>query len=129
MNGLTKEKVMSLTEEGKTNYIKNKTNKSTFEIVFFNIFTYFNGIFLIISLLLIFIGAIKNLTFLPVIVTNVLIGIFQQLKAKKILDDLALLDVCDYTVIRDGKEEVVYSNDLVLGDLVFSKKKKKVRVS
>lgn len=118
MNGLTKEKVMSLTEEGKTNYIKNKTNKSTFEIVFFNIFTYFNGIFLIISLLLIFIGAIKNLTFLPVIVTNVLIGIFQQLKAQKILDDLALLDVCDYTVIRDGKEEVVSSNDLVLGDLV-----------
>ena len=39
VNGLTKEKVMSLTEEGKTNYIKNKTNKSTFEIVFFNIFT------------------------------------------------------------------------------------------
>ena len=46
MNGLTKEEVMTLTEEGKTNYIKNKTNKSTFEIVFFNIFTYFNGIFL-----------------------------------------------------------------------------------
>ena len=60
----------------------------------------------------------KSLTFLPIIVANTALGIAQQLYAKKVLDKLALLDVSEYTVIRDGKDVKVPSGKLVLGDVI-----------
>lgn len=54
-----------------------------------------------------------------IIVINVLIGIFQQIKSKIILDKLSLLDKNEYIVIRDGKEEKIDSDNLVEGDLVI----------
>ena len=116
--GLTKEEVLELTKNGKTNYIKNSASKSSLEIVASNLFTYFNLIFLILAILIIVGGVFKNLMFLPVVIINLIIGIIQQLKSKRILDKLALLDESSYVVIRDGKEEKVYSKDLVLGDIV-----------
>ena len=116
--GLTKLEVEELISNGKINTIKCKTDKTVLEIISSNVFTYFNLIFLILALLLIIVGAFKNLLFLPVVISNTLIGIYQQLKAKKILDELALLDIREYIVIRDYKEEKLSSNELVLGDLV-----------
>jgi len=116
--GLTKEEVIKLTSEGKTNYIKNKASKSSLEIVLSNILTYFNLIFLILSILILFSGNFKNLMFLPVIIINILIGIFQQIKSKRILDKLALLDISKYKTIRDSKEIDVLSTELVLGDII-----------
>ena len=118
IKGLTKEDVIKYTNECKTNYIKNSSSKSVLEIIISNLFTYFNFIFLVLSILVIISGHYKNLMFLPVVIINLLIGIFQQLKSKKVLDQLALLDESDYTVIRDGKEEKVLSKDLVLNDIV-----------
>lgn len=119
--GLTKLEVEELTNEGKINNIKNKTNKTILEIISSNLFTYFNLIFAILAMLLILVGAFKNLLFLPVVIANVLIGIFQQIKAKRILDELALLDIAEYTVIREDKKEHILSTELVLGDLVILK--------
>ena len=116
--GLTSEEVLELTKQGKTNYVKNKASKSSLEIVCSCIFTYFNGIFAFLAVLIIIAGSFKSLIFLPVIIINILIGIYQQIKSKRILDKLALLDNSKYTVIRDGKEEIVISNNLVLGDIV-----------
>ena len=116
--GLTSEEVTILTEEGKTNYIKSKASKSVMEIILSNTITYFNGIFVVLGILLVIGGAYKSLIFLPLVIVNTLIGIFQQLKAKKILDKLALLDNSKYFVIRDGKEKKVLSTDLVLGDII-----------
>ena len=103
--GLTKGEVERLTKEGKTNYIKNKADKSYAEIVFSNVFTYFNGIFTLLAVLLIIGGAFKGLVFLPVVVINIIIGIFQQFRSKRVLDKLALLDESKYIVVRDGIEE------------------------
>lgn len=116
--GLTSKEVERMVEKGKTNYIENKASKSSKEIVFSNIFTYFNLIFAIITVLLVTTGAFRNLTFLPVVLANIIIGIFQQLRSKKVLDKLALLDVSEYTTIRDGVEVKVNSNELVLGDVI-----------
>ena len=116
--GLSKDEVLRLTKEGKTNYIKSKASKSSLEIVLSNLLTYFNGIFTILAVLLIIGGAFKNLIFLPVVIINIFIGIFQQLRSKKVLDKLALLDESKYIVIRDGKEEEVASTKLVLGDII-----------
>ena len=83
-----------------------------------NVFTYFNGIFVLLAILLIIARSYKNLSFLPVVVANTVIGIVQQLRSKKALDKLALLDVSEYVVIRDGEEQSVASDALVLDDLV-----------
>ena len=116
--GLTLIEVKKLTKEGKVNYIENNCSKSVKEIIHENIFTYFNGIFAFIALILVIAGSYKNLTFLPVVIANTLIGIIQQLRSKKVLDNLALLDVSEYTAIRDSQEVRVASDKLVLGDVI-----------
>ena len=118
VKGLTIKEVEKLTKEGKTNKVKNKTSKSIPQIILSNLFTYFNGIFLGLAILLIYAGAYKNLVILVVVVINVLIGIVQQIRSKLVLDKLALLDVSEYVVVRDGKEEKISSSNLVLGDFI-----------
>ena len=116
--GITSEEAVRLAREGKANVVPSKSNDSVGRIVFRTVFTYFNGIFALLAVLVIIAGSYKSLTFLPVIIANTIIGIVQQLRAKKVLDELALLDVSEYTAIRDGKDERVASDKLVLGDLV-----------
>ena len=105
-------------KQGKTNYVKRQSNQTYLSIFVKNIFTYFNFIFALISILLILAGAYRNLTFLPVVIANILIGIFQQIRSKIVLDKLSLLDKTEYYVLRDGKEVKVTMEELVLGDLV-----------
>ena len=95
-----------------------KTNK---EIIHDNLFTYFNLIFLILAILLILVGSFRSLTFLPVIIINTLIGIYQEIKAKKILSELTVLNAPRATVIRDGKKQKIEAEDLVLDDIVIFK--------
>ena len=118
VNGLTNREVEEKIVLGKVNKINFKTSESISTIIKKNIFTYFNAIFMILAILVTFAGAFRNLTFLIVVTINVLIGIFQQIRSKKVLDELSLLDKCKYSVIRDNKEVVVYSDELVEGDYV-----------
>ena len=118
VNGLTNREVEEKIALGKVNKINFETSESISIIIKKNIFTYFNVIFMILAILVIFAGAYRNLTFLIVVTINVLIGIFQQIRSKKVLDELSLLDKCKYNVIRDNKEVVVYSDELVEGDYV-----------
>ena len=116
--GLTSQEAAQLARDGKANVVPSKSNDSVGRIVARNVFTYFNGIFALLTVLVIIAGSFKSLTFLPVIIANTIIGIVQQLRAKKVLDELALLDVSEYTAIRDGKDVRVAADALVLGDLV-----------
>ena len=118
VSGLTNREVEEKILFGKVNKINFKTSESISTIIKKNIFTYFNVIFIILAILVIFAGTYRNLTFLIVVTINVLIGIFQQIRSKKVLDELSLLDKCKYNVIRDNKEVVVYSDELVEGDYV-----------
>ncbi len=118
VSGLTNREVEEKIVLGKVNKINFKTSESISTIIKKNIFTYFNVIFMILAILVVFAGAYRNLTFLIVVTINVLIGIFQQIRSKKVLDELSLLDKCKYSVIRDNKEVVVYSDELVEGDYV-----------
>lgn len=118
INGLTNREVEEKIALGKVNKINFETGESISTIIKKNIFTYFNVIFMILAILVIFAGAFRNLTFLIVVTINVLIGIFQQIRSKMVLDKLSLLDKCKYSVIRDNKEVVVYSDELVEGDYV-----------
>ena len=118
MEGLSTNDVMRLVQEGKTNAMPTKSSMSTARIIASNVFTYFNAIFVGLAVLLVAAGSFKSLTFLPVVIANMVIGIIQQLRSKKVLDELALLDVSNYVAIRDGVDVMVASDALVLGDLV-----------
>lgn len=89
------------------------------DIVKENVFTYFNLIFLIIAILLCVVGAFRDLTFLPIIIANTCIGIFQEWRSKKTLDKLTILSSPKTRVVRDGKEEILPAELLVLDDLVI----------
>ncbi|MBR3160495.1 MAG: HAD-IC family P-type ATPase [Atopobiaceae bacterium] len=116
--GITSEEAIRLAKQGKANVVSSKTDLSVGSIIARNVFTYFNAIFALLAVLVIIAGSYKSLIFLPVVIANTVIGIVQQLRAKKVLDKLALLDVSEYTAIRDGQDTSVTSDALVLGDLV-----------
>ena len=118
INGLTNREVEEKIALGKVNKINFETSESISTIIKKNIFTYFNVIFMILAILVTFAGAFRNLTFLIVVTINLLIGIFQQIRSKMVLDKLSLLDKCKYSIIRDNKEIIVYSDELVEGDYV-----------
>lgn len=119
IKGLTSKEIEEKIKQGKTNKVKIKTNESILKIIRKNIFTYFNLIFLILTILLITAHSYRNLTFLIIITINVLIGIIQQIRSKITLDKLSLLDKNKYIVIRDGKEEEIDSDNLVEGDFII----------
>lgn len=116
--GLTSAEAEQLLLSGQGNELPQEGTGSVKSIVISNVFTYFNGIFLLLAILLVVARSYKSLTFLPIIIANTALGIAQQLYAKKVLDKLALLDVSEYTVIRDGKDVKVPSGKLVLGDVI-----------
>ena len=119
IKGITHEEVEEKIKQGKLNKVKIKTNESILKILRKNIFTYFNFIFLILTILLITSHSYRNLTFLGIIIINILIGIIQQIRSKITLDKLSLLDKNKYIVIRDGKEEEIDSDNLVEGDFII----------
>lgn len=116
--GLTSEQARDLEKQGLANIVKNKSNQSYLSILIKNLFTYFNLIFAILSILLICVNEYNSLSFLPVILANLVIGIFQQMRSKAVLDKLSLLDKSHFIVMRDGKEINLPSDKLVKGDLI-----------
>ncbi len=119
--GLTTEQVREHKEDGWSNITVDPPAKTTEEIVRENVFTYFNLIFLVLAILLTIVGSFRNLTFLPVIIFNSLIGIVQELRAKKTLENLTMLNAPKAMVVRNGKKQQVDSESLVLDDVVIFK--------
>lgn len=95
--------------------------QTTKEIIRENVCTYFNLIFLVLAILLCLVGSFRDLTFLPVIIFNTLIGIVQEIRAKNVLEKLNMLNAPHASVVRDGKKSLVDSEDLVLDDIVIFK--------
>lgn len=121
IKGLTSRQVEERTAAGQVNKAVDDQFKTNKQIIAENLFTYFNLIFLVLSILLIFVGAYKDLSFLPVIIINILIGIVQEIRAKKILSKLNVMNTTDIGVVRDGQEEQVPIESLVKGDIVILK--------
>lgn len=119
ITGLTDEEVRQRVEEGLTNRADISTDKTTKEIVISNVFTYFNLIFLVITILLIMVGSFRNLTFLPIIIGNTVIGIVQEIRAKKTLEKMSLLNAPRADVIRNGSVKQVSTEELVKDDVIL----------
>ncbi len=119
ITGLSSSMANKLFMEGKNNVSIKPPSKSVSDIIKENVFTYFNLVFLIIAILLILVGSFRNLTFLPIILANTLIGIIQEIRSKKVLDELIMMNAPTAKVIRDGKEQVINAEALVVSDVVI----------
>ena len=117
--GLTSDQVNLRTAEGLANEAVAPPSKTVAQIISGNVFTYFNLIFASLAALLILVGSFRDLTFLPIIIANTCIGIFQEIRSKRVLDRLTMLNAPKTRVIRDGTEQTVPSEQLVLGDIVL----------
>ncbi|MGN0423274.1 MAG: cation-translocating P-type ATPase [Lachnospiraceae bacterium] len=119
--GLTNRQVQEHRDGGWSNLSVDPPAQTAKEIIHENVFTYFNLIFLVLAILLCLVGSFRNLTFLPVIIINTLIGIIQEIRSKNVLAKLNMLNAPHASVVRGGKESVVDSEELVLDDIVLFK--------
>lgn len=117
--GLTKEQVEQRIREGLVNTPVEPPSKTVPDIIKSNVFTYFNLVFTVIAVLLIIAGSFRDLTFLPIIIANTVIGIVQEIRSKSVLDKLTVLNAPKSRVIRGGSEMVIPSSELVLDDVVI----------
>lgn len=115
--GLTSEQAKERKNAGLANIPAEPPSKSVWEIIFSNTFTYFNLIFVILAGLIIYAGTYRDVTFMPIIIANTLIGIIQELRSKKVLDKLNVMNAPETSVIRNGKEISLPSKDVVLDDV------------
>ena len=121
MIGLTSEEAKKRQAAGQGNVSHEQTSKTIGEIVRENVFTYFNFIFFVLAILIILARAWNSLSFLVVIIINTLIGIAQEVYAKKVLDNLNILNAPTAMVYRDGSLKQLAVSELVLGDVIALK--------
>ena len=119
--GLTAAQVAERKAQGLDNKPVESPSKTTREIIADNTLTYFNLVFAVLGGMLIAVGCWRDLSFLPIIMANSLIGIVQEMRSKAVLDKLTVLNAPVTTVMRDGQEETVPSKELVLDDIAVFK--------
>lgn len=118
-NGLSQEQVQERIDGGWTNKTVTAESKTVGQIVKGNLLTYFNLIFAILAILVIAAGSFRSLTFLPVVIANLFIGILQEIRAKKTLDQLTMLNAPKAEVVRNGQISEIPAEELVLDDIVI----------
>ncbi len=116
--GLSLSEVEQLKAQGKVNTPVEPPSKSVKQIVAGNVFTYFNLVFAVLAALLIAVGSFMDLTFVPVILCNMFIGIIQEIRSKRVLDNISMLNAPKAAVIREGVQSIINADELVEGDLV-----------
>ena len=119
--GLTKKEVLDRVKNSQVNHIEDDLSRSKKEIILTHSITFFNILNVVLFLMLILVGSFKNTLFIFIIITNSVIGIYQELKAKRTLDALSLLTVSNARVIRDGTQQSIPVEELVLDDLILLK--------
>lgn len=107
ITGLTEAEVQERKRREQDSAPRRSITKSTGQIVRENVFTLFNLLNFSIAILLLFAKAYSNMLFIAIIILNILIGIAQELKAKKLVDELSLLNRPQVNVLRDGKEKML----------------------
>ena len=119
---LTSEEVAERVAAGKVNGKPDLQTKSVWKILRDNTFTLFNGlhVFLAVLILIVSHGAgWKNVLFMGIVLFNLLVCIFQELKAKKTIEDLSLISAPRATVLRDAREQELPVEELVMDDVMI----------
>ena len=125
--GLSNKEVLERINDGRVNNIITGKTKSIKEIIFTNIFTYFNILNILLAAAIIvsgilfkhFFDSFKNCLFLGVVLANTVISIVQEILAKKTIDNLSVLSSVKPKVIRDGEETIIDKEQIVLDDIIL----------
>ncbi|MGI6071073.1 MAG: cation-translocating P-type ATPase [Blautia sp.] len=121
MTGLTEEQVKQRIEAGQVNSNENPNTKTYKEIIRENTLTFFNFLNIVLLVLVLVVGSFKNSMFVLIIVINTVIGIIQEIRAKKALDKLAILTASKALVLRGGKKLSISTEEIVMDDVLFLK--------
>ena len=116
--GLSSADAKKAADAGLINESTQKSTRSAYAIIASNLCTLFNLVNFILALLLFYVGSYKNMLFMGVVISNLLIGVVQELRAKKAVDDLSLMNAAKANVIRDSKLMEIASDMVVQGDLI-----------
>ena len=117
--GLNLEQVEQRKKEGKINTTLTKTSKTYAQIFIGNICTWFNLICFIIAGMLIAVNSFNNLAFLLIFGANLLIGLIQEIRAKRMVDKISVMFEAKIKTIRDGEETLIDTNQIVADDIIF----------
>ena len=118
LTGLTQQEVEERVRAGRTNANTDVKTKSVRQILAEHTFTLFNGVMLVLAVLVAITGAYRNALFVLTVVLNLGIGVFQEIRSKRSIDKLSVLAARDARVIRDGRETTVPLEGIVIDDLV-----------
>ena len=116
--GLTKEQVDERYHDNLVNYDTSIPTKTVKEIITSNIFNLFNILNFVLAFLIALTGSYKNLLFLGVVFCNTIIGIIQEIRAKKEIDKLSIIANNKVHVIRYGKKIDINIDEIVLDDIL-----------
>ncbi len=117
-DGLNDAEVAARQQDGRSNKVKADPGKSVWQILASNLFTFFNILNFALAIALLCVGSYRNMTFLFVVLSNTVIGTVQELRAKRTIEKLQLLNAPQAHVIRNGQEITCKSDELVQDDLV-----------
>ena len=117
--GLTDEQVQQRVNEGKVNVSSTLKTKSIKRIFFDNICTLFNAINVVLLIALLLVGSYKNMLFIGVVISNIVIGIAQEIRSKISVDKLTILSENKIDVLRNGNIASISKDDIVLDDILI----------
>lgn len=121
MTGLTNEEVQERIAQGRVNNNENPNTRTYKQIILENTLTFFNFLNLVLLVFVLLVGSYKNSMFVGIIFINTVIGIIQEIRAKKTIDKLAILTESKTVVLREGKKWKISTEKLVVDDLIFLK--------
>lgn len=117
--GLTSKEVKQRIKEGKVNHIPKTPSRTILQIIRANLFTKFNAINFALAAVIILAGSPKNAIFVGVIIVNTLIGVVQEVKAKRTLEKLSVISMAHAKVLRDGNVREIPIEEIVLDDVIY----------
>ncbi|WCG35315.1 HAD-IC family P-type ATPase [Companilactobacillus farciminis] len=120
--GLTNQEVDSRVQRGLTNVQIKKLSRPIPKILADNLFTLFNFLNLVIAILIFWTGSYRNLFFLGPVIANIIIGSYQEIRAKITVDKISLVNSASFNVTRNSQLEKVDIADLVEDDIVTVKR-------
>ena len=118
VNGLNAAQVAERVSAGRTNEYRERTSRSAAQILRANVFTIFNGILGVALVLVLALGHWADALFGFVLLLNTATGTLAEIRAKRALDRLAVLETPRAVVLRDGTETEVAVGEVVIDDVV-----------
>ncbi len=117
--GLTESEIVARRSQGLTNVLPVKTSRTYLQIIGENVFTAINDILFVLGLALVLLGQVSDaVVSVSVVLLNVVVSVIQEVRAKRMLDHIALLNRPTTTVIRDGRQRTIDAQEVVVGDVL-----------